>query len=97
MHTDAVYVAPAGYFGSSLASRPAQPGETIEIFGTGFGPTTPAVTPGQIVTAAAAISNLTQLQVTIGGVAATVQFAGIVAASPNWPMAISPSSPPSRA
>ena len=79
-NSDGVYVAPAGSFGSAVTSRPAQPGETLQIYATGFGPTTPAVPAGQLVGSAAPLSNLTQLKVTIGGVAATVQFAGIVAA-----------------
>jgi uncharacterized protein (TIGR03437 family) len=78
--SDYVDVAPAGYFGAALASRPAQPGEFILIYGTGFGPTTPAVPAGQIVSGAAPISNPGQLVVTIGGIPATVQFAGITAA-----------------
>jgi uncharacterized protein (TIGR03437 family) len=79
-NSDGVYVAPAGSFGSAATSRPAQPGETLQIYATGFGPTTPAVPAGQLVGSAAPLSNLTQLHVTIGGVAATVEFAGIVAA-----------------
>jgi uncharacterized protein (TIGR03437 family) len=79
-NTDGVYVAPAGSFGSAATSRPAQPGETLQIYATGFGPTTPAVPAGQIVVSSAPLSNLTQLKVTIGGVAATVAFAGIVGA-----------------
>ena len=78
-NTDGVYVAPAGYFGSAATSRPAQPGETLQIYATGFGPTTPAVPAGQLVGSPAPLSDLTQLHVTIGGVAATVQYAGIVA------------------
>ena len=80
MHADGVYVAPAGFFGAGVASRPAQPGETILIFGTGFGPTTPAVPAGQIVGGAAPLTDPSQLHLRIGGVAATVPFAGIVAA-----------------
>jgi uncharacterized protein (TIGR03437 family) len=79
-NSDGVYVAPAGSFGSAATSRPAQPGESLQIYATGFGPTTPAVPAGQLVAKAAPLSDLTQLRVTIGGMAATVQFAGIVAA-----------------
>jgi uncharacterized protein (TIGR03437 family) len=79
VHADGVYVTPAGYFGGSVASRPTQPGETLLLFGTGFGPTTPAVAAGQIVSRAAPLADLTQLRLTIGGVPAAVQFAGIVA------------------
>lgn len=80
VHTDGVYVAPVGYFGNSIPSRPAQPGEILSIFGTGFGPTSPATAPGKIVSGAAPLLDMSQLHITIGGVPATVQFAGIVAA-----------------
>jgi uncharacterized protein (TIGR03437 family) len=78
-HSDGTMIAPAGYFGSSATSRPAVPGENVELFATGLGPTTPAVTPGQTVPAPEPVSNLTLLSVTIGGVAAKVSYAGIVA------------------
>jgi uncharacterized protein (TIGR03437 family) len=77
-NTDGVYVAPAGYFGSTGTSRPAQPGEALQIYATGFGPTTPAVPAGQLVGSPAPLSDLAQLRVTIGSAVATVQFAGIV-------------------
>lgn len=77
-NSDGVYVAPAGYFGSAGTSRPARPGEALQVYATGFGPTTPAVPAGQLVGSPAPLSDLAQLRVTIGGVAATVQFAGIV-------------------
>jgi uncharacterized protein (TIGR03437 family) len=76
-NSDGVYVAPAGYFGSTALSVPAQPGEALQLYATGLGPTTPAVTAGQTVGSPAPLSDLTQLHVTIGGVPATVQYAGI--------------------
>jgi uncharacterized protein (TIGR03437 family) len=76
---DGTPVAPAGYLGSAVSSRPAQPGESIQIYGTGFGPTTPAVAAGQLVATPEPITSLSQLHVTIGGVAVTPQYAGIVA------------------
>jgi uncharacterized protein (TIGR03437 family) len=60
------------------ASTPAAPGETITIFGTGFGPTNPAITNGTIV--AAPLAVVTAPTVTIGGVPATVVYAGLVSA-----------------
>lgn len=48
VHLDGTYIAPVGYYGSGLNSRPATPGETVELYGTGFGPTTPAVQEGAI-------------------------------------------------
>jgi uncharacterized protein (TIGR03437 family) len=76
-NSDGLYVAPAGFFGTAATSLPAQPGEAIQLYATGLGPTTPAVPAGQLVTSPAPLANLSQLKVTIGGVAATVQYAGI--------------------
>jgi uncharacterized protein (TIGR03437 family) len=57
-------------------SQPAAPGETILIFGTGFGPTNPPSPTGQLVTASAALAN--SVQITIGGVTVPAAFAGLV-------------------
>lgn len=59
-------------------STPAAPGETITIFGTGFGPTNPAIANGTIVAAPQVV--VTTPTVTIGGVTATVVYAGLVSA-----------------
>ena len=60
------------------ASQPAAPGEEILLYGTGFGPTNPVSPTGQLVTTAAALAN--QVQISIGGVTASVAFAGLVEA-----------------
>jgi uncharacterized protein (TIGR03437 family) len=78
VHLDRSYVAPAAYFGASVASRPAKPGDIILIYGTGFGPTTPSVGAGRIFSGAPPLTDPTQLRITIGGVSARVDFAGIV-------------------
>ena len=77
-NSDGFFVAPAAYLGSTVLSTPAQSGEPIQIYATGLGPTTPAVPAGQLVATAAPVADLTKLKVTIGGAAATVQYAGIV-------------------
>lgn len=69
-------IGPAGAF--SYATRPVKPGETLVLYGVGFGPTTPTVLAGQAYSGAAPAPVLPQ--VTIGGVPALVQFAGIVEA-----------------
>jgi uncharacterized protein (TIGR03437 family) len=76
---DGTPVVPAGSLGSTVSSRPALPGESIQIYATGFGPTNPAVAPGQLVGTPEPIASLSQLHLTIGGVAVTPQYAGIVA------------------
>lgn len=59
-----------------VTSTPAQPGETILIYGTGFGPTNPPLPTGQLVTSAEPLAS--SVQITIGGVAAAAIFAGLV-------------------
>jgi uncharacterized protein (TIGR03437 family) len=67
---------PPGRF--SFATRAVSTGETLELYGVGFGPTDPPVPAGQIpLTAAPTTSAVT---VTIGGVPATVLFSGITEA-----------------
>jgi uncharacterized protein (TIGR03437 family) len=46
---DGTYVLPTGAI-AGINSRPAQPGETIVIYGVGFGSVTPNIPAGQIVT-----------------------------------------------
>ena len=69
-HLDGTQVGPAG-----PSSRPATPGETIELYGTGFGATVPATPAGQTVSPAPLA--LTPA-VTIGGLNASVLWAAKV-------------------
>jgi uncharacterized protein (TIGR03437 family) len=46
--SDGAYIAPSGSLGVGVNARPAKPGETIELYGTGFGPTNPPDTPGML-------------------------------------------------
>jgi uncharacterized protein (TIGR03437 family) len=57
-------------------AAPAAPGETIVVYGTGLGVTSPALIPGVVPADAYPLATLPQ--VTIGGAAATVTFAGAV-------------------
>jgi uncharacterized protein (TIGR03437 family) len=59
-------------------SSPAKAGETIVLYGTGFGQTNPTIASGQIVTAPA--TCVATPTVTFGGAPATVAFAGLVSA-----------------
>lgn len=75
----ATFLGPPNLFGSGGAvTRPAKPGEILELYGTGFGPTNPAVTSGLVVTKAA--QTIDKVTITIGGLDAVVQFAGITGA-----------------
>jgi len=63
---------------SGVTTTPAQAGEVVLLYGTGFGPTSPATPTGQLVTTAVPLPA-NSITVTIGGVAASVQFAGLTA------------------
>ncbi len=54
----------------------AKPGEIIELYGTGFGATSPAVAPGVVYQGSAPL--VSAATVTIGGVSAAVSYAGLV-------------------
>jgi uncharacterized protein (TIGR03437 family) len=62
----------------SFNTRPVKPGETLTLYGVGFGPTTPHVPSGLSFSGAAPTNN--PVTITIGGVKATVVFGGITAA-----------------
>jgi uncharacterized protein (TIGR03437 family) len=70
-HSNGTRVGPAGQF-----STPAAPDEVIELYGTGFGATNPSLPTSQAFTQAAPLAL--PAAVTIGGLNATVQWAGIV-------------------
>jgi uncharacterized protein (TIGR03437 family) len=61
-------VGPSGAF--SYNTRPVKKGETVELFGTGFGPTNPAVPAGKVFSGAAPATNPVSLN--IGGVTQTL-------------------------
>ncbi len=54
----------------------AKPGDTLELFGTGFGATTPAMAAGLVFTGAYPTTN--PVTVTVGNANAPVSFAGLV-------------------
>jgi len=61
---------------AGVTTTPAKPGEVVLLYGTGFGPTNPAVPTGQLVATAVPLPA-NSVQIAIGGVAATVLFAGL--------------------
>jgi uncharacterized protein (TIGR03437 family) len=86
------FLGPNGLFGSALATRPAKPGEIIELYGTGFGPTNPVVPAGQVFSGAAPTTE--KVTVTIGGVTANVLFAGITSSGLYQINVVVPNLPP---
>jgi len=70
------YVLPVTVTGITTAR--AKPGDNITLYGVGFGPVTPNIPAGQIVTQANALPSF---QVYFGGTPATVKYAGL---APNY-------------
>lgn len=62
---------------AGVVTLPAKPGETILLYGTGFGPTNLPVPSAQLVTTPEPLAN--PVQIRIGGVTAAVTFGGLVA------------------
>jgi len=68
------FVAPPGAIPGVL-SRLAKPGETIVLFGIGFGPVTPDIPAGQIVQQLNSVNSL--LRFSIGNKPAVIEYAGL--------------------
>ncbi len=73
-HANGAYLGPATLYPG--VTTPAKPGETVVLFGTGFGVTTPPVVTGSAVQSG---TLATPPVIQIGGIPATVLFAGLVA------------------
>lgn len=77
-HADGSLVGKTGLF-SGVTTTPVKPGETFILYGTGFGATSPAYTAASLPTEVGNVS--TPFTVTVGGIQATVSFAGLL---PNY-------------
>jgi uncharacterized protein (TIGR03437 family) len=75
VHADGMYVAPAGLI-PGVITRPASPGETISLFGTGFGATDPSSPSAQLVSQPASL--IAPAAIRIGGVSADSKYSGLV-------------------
>jgi len=70
------YILPAGAI-SGLTSRPAHVGDTIVMYGVGFGPVNPSTPAGQIVPQTPGNSLATPLTVFFGPAQATLSYFGL--------------------
>lgn len=71
---DGSYVLPEGAI-PGLASHPAKPGDTIVLYGVGFGPVNPAIPAGQIVQVANTLAS--PFAISIAGTPATASYSGL--------------------
>ncbi|MDE3198095.1 MAG: IPT/TIG domain-containing protein [Acidobacteriota bacterium] len=74
---DYSYVGPPGLFGSAVTTTPAKPGDTLILWGTGFGPTNPAVPAGQNTPSTGIATPADGITVAIGGIQAQVLGAAL--------------------
>jgi uncharacterized protein (TIGR03437 family) len=81
VHADGTFVGKPNLFGGAVATRPAKPGDVLLLFGTGFGPTEPAVPAGSVFSAAVPLKD--SVRVLMGGIQADVLFAGLSGAGLN--------------
>src|SRR5262249_1520789 len=74
---DNLLIAQHADFSLVTSASPAHPGETIMLYGAGFGPTDPAVPAGQVLAGVATIPS--PIKVRIGGADVQPTFAGLSA------------------
>jgi uncharacterized protein (TIGR03437 family) len=74
LFSDGTYVLPVGAV-PGITSRPAKPGDTIILYGIGFGPVTPSMPAGQLVGQANTLAS--NFQMSIGGISAVAAYAGL--------------------
>ena len=77
-HVDGSYVAGPRLVAQGIPGTAAKAGETIVLFGTGFGVTQPAISATALVPAPLQIARPEDLRVRIGGLDAPVAYAGLI-------------------
>ncbi|MDQ6708825.1 MAG: IPT/TIG domain-containing protein, partial [Acidobacteriota bacterium] len=77
VRSDGAYIGPANLM-DGLVTVPAKPGDQVLLFGTGFGPTVPAIPAGEVVSSPAPLANAVKIH--IDTVDAVVGFAGLTGA-----------------
>ena len=77
-HADGSYLAGPALVQQGIPGTAAKVGETIVLYGTGFGATQPAISATAPVPAALPLARLQDLSVRIGGLDAAVAYAGLI-------------------
>ena len=74
---DNSYVAPVAAI-AGITSRPAKPGEYVQLYANGLGATNPAYPTGRIMSTAYPVADVSKLKVMVGGKAAEIGYAGMI-------------------
>jgi uncharacterized protein (TIGR03437 family) len=77
-HADGSYLAGTALVQSGIPGTPAKPGETIVLYGTGFGATQPSISATALVPAPLPLANPADLRIRIAGVDCPIAFAGLI-------------------
>jgi uncharacterized protein (TIGR03437 family) len=77
VHLDGTIVGKPGLFGAGVVTRPAVPNETILVYGTGFGPTTPPLVQDELIQNPAPLADASGWQARIANTNAGLGFAGL--------------------
>lgn len=77
-HADGSYLAGSPLVQQGILGTPAKPGETIVVYGTGFGATQPPISATALVPSPLPLANPQDLRIRIGGVDAAIAFAGLI-------------------
>ncbi|MFN7919277.1 MAG: IPT/TIG domain-containing protein [Bryobacteraceae bacterium] len=77
VRADGTYVGPSGLM-QGVTTVAAKPGDTLLLFGTGFGPTSPSHVPGQVI--ASPLPAVNSVRVQIHNQLVPVAFAGLISA-----------------
>jgi uncharacterized protein (TIGR03118 family) len=72
-HVSGQIIAPAGLLGATTTTSPAAAGETVVLYGTGFGPVVPTGPPNNV-----QMLLMPTPTIVIDGISANVQFGGLV-------------------
>jgi uncharacterized protein (TIGR03437 family) len=75
-------------------ANPAHPGDAIALYGTGFGPSNPAIPSGTLVQAPEPLQNSPQGEISIAGTMPQITYAGIVEAGLDQINIVVPPAPP---
>jgi len=77
-HVNGAYLAGPALNRQGTSGTPASPGETIVLYGTGFGATLPAISAIALVPSPRPLARMEDLRIRIGGLDAAVAYAGLI-------------------
>jgi protocatechuate 3,4-dioxygenase beta subunit len=77
VRSDGAYIGPVGLI-DGVATVPARPADKVAFYGTGFGPSSPVVNAGEVVSSPVVLANAVSIQ--IDGAPVEVSYAGLTSA-----------------